>query len=79
MRLRTVVALNVDTSTPSEIAKRSSRAPPWNREHLIRQVQEFDGSTHSEAEMQIDALERSFWNVFAPSRAQRDTPESPSD
>ena len=30
--------------------------PAWNREQLIRQFQEIDGSSRSEAERQIDGL-----------------------
>jgi hypothetical protein len=41
-----------------------ARSPAWNREQLIRQFQEIDGSTRGEAERQIDAFERSFSTVF---------------
>jgi len=37
--------------------------PAWNREQLIRQFQEIDGSSRSEAERQIDGFERSFRTV----------------
>jgi hypothetical protein len=35
----------------------------WNQERLIRQFQEIDGSSRSEAERQIDGFERSFWTA----------------
>lgn len=37
--------------------------PAWNREQLIRQFQEIDGSSRSAAEREIDAFERSFGTV----------------
>ncbi len=44
----------------SRMADARSQLPAWNRERLIRQFQQIDGSTRSEAERQIDAYERSF-------------------
>ena len=38
--------------------------PTWNREQLIRQFRGIDGSSRSEAETQVDALERGFRDVF---------------
>ena len=53
--------------TPDEQARMTAsggaRLPAWNREQLIRQFQEIDGSSRSEAERQIDGLERSFWTA----------------
>jgi hypothetical protein len=46
-------------------ADRRRQLPAWNRERLIRQFQDIDGSTRSEAERQVDAYERSFSSVFA--------------
>lgn len=40
-----------------------SQLPTWDREKVIRQFQEIDGSTRSEAETQLDAFERSFRDI----------------
>ena len=63
--------VNADKAS-SDIACNPSVVPAWNRERLIRQFQGIDGSTRSEAEMQIDAFERSFWEVFAASLRKRE-------
>jgi hypothetical protein len=53
--------------TPDEQARMTAdggaHLPAWNRERLIRQFQEIDGSSRSEAERQIDGFERSFWTA----------------
>ena len=51
------VAPDVQTST---IAEERSGMPAWNRETLIRQFRNIDGSTRREAERQIDAYEQTF-------------------
>jgi hypothetical protein len=52
------------TVTPDEQARMTANGgahlQAWNRERLIRQFQEIDGSSRSEAERQIDGFERSF-------------------
>jgi hypothetical protein len=51
--------------TPDDQARMTAdggtHLPAWNREHLIRQFQDIDGSSRSEAERQIERFERSFW------------------
>ena len=56
--------LNVTPDEQSRMmADGGAHLPAWNREQLIRQFQEIDGSTRSEAERQIDGFERSFRTV----------------
>jgi hypothetical protein len=45
--------------------------PAWNRERLIQQFRDIDGSTRGDAEAQIDAYERSFSDGFAATRGAR--------
>jgi len=51
-------------ATPDDQARMTAdggtHLPAWNRERLIRQFQEIDGSSRSEAERQLDGFERSF-------------------
>ena len=48
-----------------------SHLPIWNREELIQQFRGIDAATRSEAEKEVDALEQSFRDVLAVSRASK--------
>ena len=63
----------------SEMADDTFQAPAWNRERLIRQFQGIDGSSRNEAEMQIDAFERSFCDVSPASLRKREEPDDSTD
>lgn len=49
----------------AKMADGTCRVPAWDRERLIDQFRRIDGSTRSEAEWEIAALERSLWTQFA--------------
>ena len=53
----------------SDSVRRS--VPAWNRERLVEQFQRIDGSTRSEAEREIAALELSFGKASRDVRADR--------
>jgi hypothetical protein len=63
----------------SESTAKPAQLPAWNREQLIHQLQGIDGSTRSEAELQLDAFERSFWDLFADSVRERRMPDDPTN
>lgn len=65
---------NTSDEQPSGADDGRSEWPVWNREHLIQQFQGIDGSTRSEAESQIDAFERSFWDISPGSMRRREMP-----
>jgi hypothetical protein len=70
-----VVISRFDVTSDEQLSKMAdgpSQFPTWNREELSRQIQEVDGSTRSEAEMQIDAFERSFRDALSASPPNRD-------
>ena len=71
-RRRTEVILD---ETSGAIAVGHSALPAWNRERLIQQFQDIDGSTRGDAEAQIDAYELSFRDGSAVSRDEEDRSE----
>ena len=51
---------------PYKLADAASSFPSWNCEALVRKIQQIDGFSRREAEMQIDAMAQEFRESSRP-------------